>query len=1051
MESRAFDAVIFDLDGVITKTALVHSTAWKKMFDGYLREREARYGEAFREFTLKDDYLPYVDGRPRYKGVESFLASRGINIPYGEPEDGPETETVCGIGNRKNIAFNEALKSDGVQVYESTVALIHRLKEEGIRVGVASSSKNCRQVLETAGLLDLMETRVDGEVSAELGLHGKPEPDIFTVAADNLGVSYDRTVVVEDATSGVEAGKKGNFGLVLGLAREENEKELYAHGADIVVKDIAEIGYEGIVNWFSQGIFQDNWTITYHDYVPEKEKTREALLTVGNGFFGTRGAMPEVEAGEFNYPGTYMAGVYNRLVSKVGDKDVENEDFVNVINWLPVTFRINDEDWFDVNKAEILEVRRVLNFSNGVLYRRLVVRDEKGRDTLIGTRRMASMASPNLAAQEYTVTPLNYSAKITVRSGLYGDHINAGVERYGQLNQKHIEPVLLGSEENIQYIVVKATGLHTVIAAAAQVTVFENSNRVYVHFHKNHTTGRSRIEFSQNVRQGEFLRVQKIVALCHNLAETEIDPLETALLKCKKYKSFDEVLEKSSSKWEEIWDRIDVRIIGDRLAQKLLRLHLYHLMVTTSPLNAAIDAGIPARGLHGEAYRGHIFWDELFILPLYNLHFKDVVRSVLLYRYNRLDEARKYAQENGYQGAMFPWQSGSSGREETQVIHLNPVSGEWGADHSSLQRHVSLAIAYNIWQYFHITGDVAFMEEYGAELYFEICRFWAGKSKLNRVTGRYEIIKVMGPDEFHEKYQDAEEGGLKDNAYTNIMVAWMLGKADIILSRLDSEKKDELLEKIRLTSGETERWNDIVSRMNLVISPDGIISQYDGYFDLKELDFNEYRRKYQNIYRMDRILKAEGKSPDEYKVAKQADTLMAFYNLNIDEVSTILEKLGYNLPDDYIMNNLEYYLARTSHGSTLSRVVHAQLANLTGNRKLSWELFLDALTSDYSDIQGGTTAEGIHAGVMAGTVWVALASYAGMDVHGEFPCFRPNLPGHWRRISFSFTFRDSDYECEIAHHLIRIRVDCKENCSLKIGILDKIFDIESGGWTEFEI
>jgi beta-phosphoglucomutase family hydrolase len=1050
MDSNAFDAVIFDLDGVITKTALVHSAAWKKMFDGYLREREAKYGEPFREFTQKDDYLPYVDGKPRYKGVESFIESRGINIPFGDPSDDPSTETVCGIGNRKNIAFNEALISDGVEVYESTVSLIRKLMAEGIKVGVASSSKNCRQVLETAGLLDLFETRVDGEVSAELGLKGKPEPDIFTVAADNLGVNYDRAVVVEDAVSGVQAGRKGNFGLVLGIAREENEKELYSNGADIVVKDIAEIGFEGIDHWFKHGYFQDNWSITYHDYIPEKEKTREALLTVGNGYFGTRGAMPETQHGPFNYPGTYMAGVYNRLISKVGDREVENEDFVNVINWLPVTFRIDEDEWFDVNNTQILEVKRVLRFSNGVLQRRLVVRDNKGRETLIGTRRMASMDNPNLAAQEYSITPLNYSAKISVRSGLHGDHVNAGVERYSQLNQKHIEPVLLGSEENIQFMVVKTTQSHAVIAATAQVTVFEGNDRVYVHFHKNHTAGRSRIEFTKTVRQGELLRVQKIVALHHNLGRKEVDPLDAALETCKKYKSFDEVLENSALKWEDIWDRVDIRIAGDRLAQKLLRLHLYHMMVTTSPLNTSIDAGIPARGLHGEAYRGHIFWDELFILPVYNLNFKEVTRAILLYRYHRLDEARKYAREYGYQGAMFPWQSSSSGREETQVIHLNPLSGEWGADHSSLQRHVSLAIACNVWQYFHITGDLKFMEEYGAELLFEICRFWASKAKLNRATGRYEIIKVMGPDEFHEKYQDTDEGGLKDNAYTNLMVAWMLEKAGELLEKLDNGKKDALLERLRITEGETERWNDIASRINLVISPEGIISQYDGYFDLKELDFEEYRKKYHNIYRMDRLLKAEGKSPDEYKVAKQADTLMTFYNLSREETDKILERLDYHLPEDYLVRNLEYYLARTSHGSTLSRVVHAQLANITGDHQLSWELYLDALTSDYSDIQGGTTAEGIHAGVMAGTVWVALASFAGLNLHGEFPRFDPNLPGHWRKISFFFNFRGDDYECEITKSCVRIRIDRENEGVAMVGIRDKDFEIATGEWVEFE-
>jgi len=1051
MDSQAFDAVIFDLDGVITKTALVHSAAWKKMFDAYLRERESKYGEPFREFTQKDDYLPYVDGKPRYKGVESFLASRGISIPYGDPSDDPSVETICGIGNRKNIAFNEALRSDGVETYESTVELIRRLKEEGIRVGVASSSKNCRQVLETAGLLDWFETRVDGEVSAELGLKGKPEPDIFTVAADNLGVSYDRAVVVEDAVSGVQAGKKGNFGLVLGIAREENEQELYANGADIVVKDIGEIGFDGILNWFKQGIFLDNWSIKYHDYVAEKEKTREALLTVGNGFFGTRGAMPEAEPGKFNYPATYMAGVYNRLVSKVGDRDIENEDFVNVVNWVPVTFKINDEEWFDINKTNILEVKRVMTFNNGLLVRRLVVRDGQGRETLIVTRRIASMENPNMAAQEYAITPLNYTARITVRSGLYGDHINAGVDRYSQLNQKHIEPILLGSEENHQYIVVKTTRSNTVVAVTARVKVFEDGDRIYVHFSKNHSAGRSRIEFSKNVEQGMELKVQKIVSLYHNLGRKEEDPLEKALDICKKYKTFDEVLEKSSRKWEEIWDRIDIRLVGDRLAQKLLRMHLYHTLVTTSPHNTGIDAGIPARGLHGEAYRGHIFWDELFILPVYNMHFREIARSVLLYRYRRLDEARKYAAEYGYQGAMFPWQSGSNGREETQVIHLNPLSGEWGPDHSSLQRHVSLAIAYNVWQYFHFTEDMKFMEDYGGELLFEICRFWASKSKLNRATGRYEIIKVMGPDEFHEKYKDTEEGGLKDNAYTNIMVAWMFSKANQLLEKMEPGKKAVLCDKLRLTGGETERWNDIASRLNLVISPEGIIAQYDGYFDLHELDFEYYRARYGNIYRMDRLLKAEGKTPDEYKVAKQADTLMSFYNLSKEEVDGILGRMDYHLPEDYLMRNLQYYLARTSHGSTLSRVVHSQLANLTGDHLLSWELYLDALTSDYADIQGGTTAEGIHAGVMAGTVWVALASFAGLNLHGDYPRFDPNLPVHWRRISFSFTFREDDYECEVTPCCVRLCIDCATAGTAKIGIRNKEFEIITGEWVEFEI
>jgi len=238
----SFKAVIFDMDGVITKTALTHAAAWKKMFDNYLRKREAEHGEPFAGFTHAADYLPYVDGKPRYKGVQSFLKSRGINIPFGDPADAPGIETVCGLGNQKNIAFNEVLEIEGVDVYPSTIALLHELKKAGIKLGVASSSKNCKPVLERVNLLDIFDARVDGVVSSELGLHGKPEPDIFTTACDILGIKYSEAIVVEDAVSGVQAGKKGNFGLTLGIAREKNRKELEESGADLVVEDLEEVG-----------------------------------------------------------------------------------------------------------------------------------------------------------------------------------------------------------------------------------------------------------------------------------------------------------------------------------------------------------------------------------------------------------------------------------------------------------------------------------------------------------------------------------------------------------------------------------------------------------------------------------------------------------------------------------------------------------------------------------------------------------------------------------------------------------------------------------------
>ncbi len=1013
MTTNTISAVIFDLDGVITQTALVHSAAWKKMFDDFLLAWSEKTNTPFREFMHERDYLPYVDGKPRYKGVQSFLEHRGIGIPFGDPGDSPEMETVCGLGNRKNQVFNEVLDCDGVEVYPTTVALIKELLAKNIKVGVASSSKNCKVVLEAAGILDLFEIRVDGVVSAEMGLLGKPGPDIFTVAADNLGVSYDKSVVVEDAVSGVQAGKKGNFGLVLGIAREENHKELRQNGADIVVSDIGDLGLEGIEDWFNEGLNEDNWSVSFIDYDPKKEKSREALLAVGNGYFGTRGAMEEVIATDSNYPGTYVAGLYNRLTSKVSGRDLENEDFVNAPNWLPITFKIDDGLWFDLNAAEILDVYRNLDFKTGVLTKVLTVRAADGKETLIQSRRIASMADPHLASMEYSISPINYSGKITVKSSLNGDIINDGVARYRQLNQQHLKPKEEGFEGNLSWIAVETTQSGIEIAEAAKLKVFLDNEFLETEIKSSTTPAKVESVFEMELKKFQVLKIEKCVSIFTSKPDDVEKPLAKAKVSAMLVESFDWLFDESKAEWEKIWKEIDVQIEGDRLSQKLMRMHLYHLMVSFSSHNKNIDASITARGLHGEAYRGHIFWDELFILPFYAMHFPEAARSMLMYRYNRLENARAYAKEYGFEGAMFPWQSGSDGREETQVIHLNPLTGEWGDDYSSLQRHVSLAIAYNIWEYLKITGDKEFIQNYGAEMFFEICRFWASKTYMDENTGRISIKNVMGPDEFHESYPESTEGGLKDNAYTNLMVAWVMERAIDILAIFDKDQQAKIKLKIHLTEVEIKRWKEISHQLNIVIQ-NNILAQYDGYFELKELDWDFFRNKYGNVYRMDRLLKAEDKSADDYKVAKQADTLMTFYNLPEKEVTSILEKLGYKLKSGYLKDNMEYYLQRTSHGSTLSRVVHSQLANMIGDENLSWELYSDALSSDFNDIQGGTTAEGIHAGVMAGTILVALQSYAGVDVRDGKLSINPHLPKGWRKISFKLGLQNDHFAIEVS-------------------------------------
>lgn len=241
LTAERFDAVLFDLDGVLTDTASVHSRAWKTMFDEFLQSLADEEDAAFTPFTIDGDYMTWVDGKPRYDGVRSFLQSRDIELPEGGPDDDPEQRTVHGLGNRKNLLVNQLLTDEGVTPFEGSVALVRQLRERGVHRGVVSSSKNCATVLEAAGIADLFETRVDGVVAVERGLPGKPAPDTFLAAAADLGVAPDRAVVVEDALSGVQAGRAGAFGLVVGVDREGRPDALLEHGADIVVQDLAEL------------------------------------------------------------------------------------------------------------------------------------------------------------------------------------------------------------------------------------------------------------------------------------------------------------------------------------------------------------------------------------------------------------------------------------------------------------------------------------------------------------------------------------------------------------------------------------------------------------------------------------------------------------------------------------------------------------------------------------------------------------------------------------------------------------------------------------------
>jgi alpha,alpha-trehalase len=800
----------------------------------------------------------------------------------------------------------------------------------------------------------------------------------------------------------------------------------------------------------------DPWTVVYKGVDPDEEPLREALCALGNGYFATRGASPHADADGVHYPGTYLAGGYNRLKTKIADRVIENEDLVNLPNWLVLKFRIEDGGWFDPGHVSTLMYRQELRMKQGVLHREFRFRDREGRETEVKERRLVHMAEPHLAALEITIAAVNWSGRLEIRTALDGRVINAGVERYKKLNSKHLKPI---ENEPIDretvFLKVATTQSGLAVAQAARNRVFKSRGPLDPERRTVRKPGYIGQDMTLSVSRGDGVVIEKVVSLFtsrdHACSECGLEARNAV----HGAGGFDHLLKSHALSWRHLWRRFDMDF---RIKQEheddhtamILRLNLFHLLQSTSMHTMDLDAGVPSRGWHGEAYRGHIFWDELFIFPLLNLRVPEITRSLLMYRYRRLDEARRAAEEADRKGAMYPWQSGSNGREESQTVHLNPESGRWIPDNSRLQRHVSAAVAYNICQYYQSTEDTEFLSFYGAEMILEIARFWSSMTTYNREHDRYEIPGVMGPDEYHDGYPDADEPGLNNSAYTNVMAVWVLVEAMNILDRLPDDRRRELCETIHLNQEEIDRWDRVSRKMRVVFHDDGIISQFEGYDRLKEFDWDGYRDKYGDIQRLDRILEAEDDTPNRYKVSKQADVLMLFYLFSAEELERLFDRLGYEFGHETIPKNIQYYNRRTSHGSTLSRVVHAWVL-ARSDRARSWRLCREALRSDYTDIQGGTTPEGIHLGAMAGSVDIIQEGYTGIEPRGDVLRFNPCLPDELERLQMEIRYRGHTLGLDITQGSLTVSTrPCAEK-PIRIGFKDEVYELEGGRSRTFEL
>jgi trehalose/maltose hydrolase-like predicted phosphorylase len=673
------------------------------------------------------------------------------------------------------------------------------------------------------------------------------------------------------------------------------------------------------------------------------------------------------------------------------------------------------------------------------LTREFRFRDAAGRTSTVVQRRIAAMHLPHACALETTVTAEDWSGTIEFLSVIDGDVRNNGVQRYRDFSDDHLLVVTARELSADSVLLVCETVQSRVpIAVATRTTLWRDGLAVPAESRFVDENRRVGHDFLVSLTAGESVSLEKMAVVFTGRDHAISDPGDAAVRLLDRLGRYGELRDGHSREWAHLWERFDISFADSPDAMRVVRLHLLQLLQTVPNRAEDLDAGLPARGLHGEAYRGHIFWDELFVFGVLNLRSPASTRSLLRYRYRRLPEARRAARDAGFAGAMFPWQSGSDGREESQKLHLNPNSGRWNPDASARAHHIGIAVAYNVWQYYQVTGDLEYLIENGAEMLAEIARFWVSRAELS--DGRYVIRGVIGPDEFHSGYPDRPFDGVDNNAYTNVMAVWVILRALDALDALPLRDRLDLMASLDIDGSELDRWDDVTRRMFVPFHPAPgpgpesdrtVISQFEGYADLQELDWAGLRERYGDIARLDRILEAENDSVNRYKASKQADVLMLFYLLSADELRELFARMGYRFTPEQIPRTIDYYVQRTSHGSTLSSVVHAWVL-ARGDRHRAMRYFRQVLASDVADIQGGTTAEGIHVAAMAGSIDLLQRCLTGLEIRGDRLILNPMWPESLGTLRMPIYYRGYRLHLTIVGRSAEVSVDPTDHPPIEI-------------------
>jgi len=930
MELRA---LIFDLDGVITDTAEYHYRSWQRLAD----EEGMRFSREINE---------------RLRGV-SRRAS--LQIMLDENGRAATEEQVTEWMERKNNYYVASLDEiTPADLLPGAVAFIQELRAAGVKTALGSASRNAQSVIDRLAVAHLLDVIADG-FSVE---RPKPEPDLFLWAADKLGVAPANCAVVEDAAAGIDAALAAGMWAV-GLGPQERVGHAHVRFDSLEGITLAAV---------LAGLENAAWTVAEAVFDPANQLHKETIFTVGNGAFCARGSLEE------GYPGDMPACFVHRVWD---DMPINFTELANLPRWTGVDVWIDGER-LRLDRGQVSAYRRQLDLRSGVLSRSFHWQPgEDGPVVALHFERCTSLADPHTALVRTQVQVLQGAAEVRLRTGV-DDHVeNTGLLHWRRIDQSQSEDVVWLHERT------RATDHDLVVAAAVTAAADAPVTAAF-----SDADGQPAVERRARLAAGQSLTLDKFVAIVPDLDAD--DPVAAAQSKAQAAAAagYAALCAANDAAWTSVWQDMDVVIEGDIEAQLAMRFNIFQLVIAAPRWTER--ASIGAKTLSGFGYRHHVFWDtEIFILPMFAYAQPELARNMLMYRYHNLPGARQKAAGNGYEGAQFPWESAADGTEVTPtwVTHFadpTKLVRIWTGD---IEIHITADVAYGVMQYWHVTGDDAWMRDHGAEIVLDGASFFASAAQLEE-DGRYHYRNVIGPDEYHDR--------IDDNTFTNAMAKWHLETALEVLAWLERQHPDkhgQLAAALDLSPERLAHWLQVIDAMAILQDPEtGLIEQFAGYFDLEDVDIAVLRDP-GRTKSMQALLDIEGCA--ETQNLKQPDVLM----------------LQYLLPNRFtaeqVRVNYDYYDPRTDHehGSSLGPSISAIMACRVGDAEGAYQHFMRAARADLRDVRHNAS-DGIHAASAGGLWQAAVLGFGGLQLHDDGSwTMQSQLPHHWTRLAFKFYAR----------------------------------------------